>query len=59
MSEDDKDKPELLWLTASETRPTLDDFSFCEDIASDTLWIEETLMNILNQKARRIRLCAR
>jgi hypothetical protein len=30
MSEDDKDEAELLWLTASETRPTLDDFSFCE-----------------------------
>jgi hypothetical protein len=59
MSEDDKDEAELLWLTASETRPTLDDFSFCEDIESETLWIEETLTNILNQKARRIRLCAR
>jgi hypothetical protein len=59
MSEDDKDEAELLWLTASETRPTLDDFSFCEDRESETLWIEETLTNILNQKARRIRLCAR
>jgi hypothetical protein len=36
MSEDDKDEAELLWLTASETRPTLDDFSFCEDIESET-----------------------
>jgi hypothetical protein len=38
---------------------TLDDFSFSEDIESDTQWIEETLANILNQKTRRIRLCAR
>jgi hypothetical protein len=59
MREDDKDEAELLWLTATETRPTLDDFSFCEDIQSETLWIEETLTNILNQKARRIRLSAR
>jgi hypothetical protein len=59
MSEDDKDEAELLWLIASETRPTLDDFNFCEDIESETLWIEETLTNILNQKARWIRLCAR
>jgi hypothetical protein len=59
MSEDDTDTAELLWLTASKTRPTLDDFSFCEDIESETLWTEETLTNILNQKARWIRLCAR
>jgi hypothetical protein len=51
MSEDDKDEAELLWLTASETRPTLDYFSFCEDIDSETLWIEETFTKILNQKA--------
>jgi hypothetical protein len=50
MSEDDKDKAELLWLTASETRPTFDDFNFCEDVESETLWIEETLTNILNTK---------
>jgi hypothetical protein len=59
MSEDDKDEAELLWLEASETRPILDDFSFCEDIESETLWIEESFTKILNQKARRIRLCAR
>jgi hypothetical protein len=35
MREDDKDEAELLLLTASETRPTLDDFSFCEDIESE------------------------
>jgi hypothetical protein len=59
MSEDDKDEAELLRLEASETRPILDDFSFCEDIESETLWIEENFQKILNQKARRIRLCAR
>jgi hypothetical protein len=37
MREDNKDEAELVWLTASETRPTLDDFSFCEDIEPDTL----------------------
>jgi hypothetical protein len=59
MRKDDNDEADLLWLMASETRPTLDDFSFCEDIESETLWIEETLTNILNQKGRRIRLYAR
>jgi hypothetical protein len=59
MSGDNKDEAELVCLTASEIRPTLDDFSFCEDIESETLWIEETLTNILTQKARLIRLCAR
>jgi hypothetical protein len=37
----------------------LDDFSFCEDIESETLWIEVALTYILIQKARLIRLCAR
>jgi hypothetical protein len=55
MSEDNKDEAELLWLTASESRPTLDDISFCENIGSETLWIEETITNILNQKDRWIR----
>jgi hypothetical protein len=59
MREDDKDEAEHLWLPASETRPTLDDFSFCKDIESETLSIEETLTNILNQKGLLIRLCAR
>jgi hypothetical protein len=59
MSEDDEDDAELVWLDASETQQILDDFSFCEDIESETLWTEENFTKILNQKARRIRLCAR
>jgi hypothetical protein len=51
MSEDHKDEAELPWLTASQTLLPSKDFSFCEDIESETLWIEETVSNIVNQQA--------
>jgi hypothetical protein len=57
MCEANKGEAEALGLTASETQRTLDDFSFCEDIESETLWIEQTLTNILIQKTRKNRLC--
>jgi hypothetical protein len=37
MFEDEKDEEELFWLEPSETQPILDDFSFCEDIKSESL----------------------
>jgi hypothetical protein len=59
MTQDAKDEAEQLWLEAGRSRAILDNFSFCEDIESETKWTEETFTKILDQKARRIRLCAR
>jgi hypothetical protein len=59
MSKDDKDEAKLVGLTASKTRPILAYFTFCEDLELETLWIEETFTNILNQTAQPIRLCTR
>jgi hypothetical protein len=59
MTNDEKDGARLLWLQIGENRPTLTNMSFCEVIESEAIWIQETLTYILNQKARRVRICAR
>jgi hypothetical protein len=59
MTDDEKEEAELLWLEAGESRVILNDYSFCEDIEAEAKWIEETFIQILDKKARRLRLCAR
>jgi hypothetical protein len=59
ITDGEKDKAELLWLQMEEHRPILNDMNFCEKIESEAAWIQDTLTNILNQKARRIRICAK
>jgi hypothetical protein len=59
MTDEQKDEAELLWLQMGENRPILNDMSFCEEVESEAAWIQDTLTDILNQKARRIRICAR
>jgi ribonuclease HI len=57
--EDKREAAQKSWKNLSEYRAKLNDFSTEQDLESEAEWIQESMFEVLNKHARKLRLCAR
>ena len=58
MTTERKRAAQSAWKEKSEIRPLIDENSSREDLDDEAQWIAETLTTVLNQHARKLRVCA-
>jgi hypothetical protein len=52
MAGDQEDEAGLLWVQMRKHRPNLNDMGFCGKVESEAAWIQDILMDILNQNLK-------